>query len=36
MITDYHAIYYAHELSRVGGTGVGVSTALAVRYLMHV
>ncbi len=22
MITDYHAIYYAHELSRVGGTGV--------------
>jgi Superfamily II DNA/RNA helicases, SNF2 family len=22
MITDYHASYYAHELSRVGGTGV--------------
>lgn len=22
MITDYHAIYYAYELSRVGGTGV--------------
>lgn len=22
MITDYHARYYAHELSRVGGTGV--------------
>ena len=22
MITDYHAIYYAHELSRVGGSGV--------------
>ena len=22
MITDYHANYYAHELSRVGGTGV--------------
>lgn len=21
MITDYHASYYAHELSRVGGTG---------------
>jgi hypothetical protein len=22
MITDYHAKYYAHELSRVGGSGV--------------
>jgi hypothetical protein len=33
MITDYHASYYAHELSRVGGTPV--STALAVRCLMH-
>ncbi len=22
MITEYHAIYYAHELSRIGGTGV--------------
>lgn len=22
MITDYHANYYAHELNRVGGTGV--------------
>lgn len=22
MITDYHACYYAHELSRVGGSGV--------------
>lgn len=22
MITNYHASYYAHELSRVGGTGV--------------
>ena len=22
MITDYHAVYYAHELSRVGGSGV--------------
>ncbi len=22
MITDYHANYYAHELSRIGGTGV--------------
>lgn len=22
MITDYHASYYAHELSRIGGTGV--------------
>lgn len=21
MITDYHAIYYAHELSRAGGSG---------------
>jgi len=22
MITDYHAVYYAHELSRIGGNGV--------------
>jgi len=28
MITDYHAKYYAHELSRVGGSGVEPSIIL--------
>ena len=31
MIADYHASYYAHELSRVGG----ILTDLAVRYSMY-